>query len=81
MRRDAALYVPMLASLTYERSLMEIKTVPLRNETDDGRPILFTAHPHLGGVYSVLGSKIDNIEDVLERLGSTALPAEGQWTR
>jgi len=81
MRRDAALYVPMLASLAYERSLMEIKTVPLRNETDDGRPILFTGHPRLGGVYSVLGSKIDNIEDVLERLGSAALPAEGRWTR
>ena len=60
---------------------VRVPTVDLTVETDDGRPILFTGHPRLGGVYSVLGSKIDNIEDVLERLGSTALPAEDRWTR
>lgn len=80
MRRDAARYVPMLESLEYEGSMMEIKTVPLRNETDDGRPILFAAHPHFIGVHAILGSKIDNIEDVLERLGDSPLPAERGWT-
>lgn len=81
MRRDAALYVPMLADVRYEGSMMEIKTVPLRNETDDGRPILFTRHPGFPGVHSILGSKLDNIEDVLERLGDAPLPTEPGWTR
>lgn len=81
MRRDAALYVPMLDALTYEGSMMEVKTVSMRNETDDGRPILFSAHPRFVGVHSILGSKIDNIEDVLARLGDTPLAAEPGWTR
>lgn len=81
MRRDAARYMPMLADLRHEGSMMEVKTVPLRNETDDGRPILFAPHPRLTGVHSVLGGKIDNIEDVLERLGGSPLPVEPGWTR
>lgn len=81
MRRDAALYMPMLSNLSHVDSLLEIKTVPLRNETDDGRPILFAPHPKFNGVHSILGGKIDNIEDVLERLGESALPAERGWTR
>lgn len=80
MRRDAALYVPMLGGLRHAESMLEIKTVPLRNETDDGRPILFSPHPRLGGVHSILGGKIDNIEDVLERLGDSPLPAGAGWT-
>ncbi|MBD3843073.1 MAG: D amino acid oxidase (DAO) family protein, partial [Campylobacterales bacterium] len=49
-------------------SLFEVKTVLVKNETDDGRPILFEEYPSLPGFYSVLGGKIDNIYDVLERL-------------
>jgi len=37
-------------------------------ETDDGRPILFERHPTLSGCYSILGGKIDNVYDVLEKL-------------
>jgi hypothetical protein len=38
------------------------------NESNDARPILFEKHAHLPGSYSVLGGKIDNIYDVLEKL-------------
>ena len=40
----------------------------VKNEGDDGRPILFERHEALPGCYSVLGGKIDNIYDALERL-------------
>jgi hypothetical protein len=42
--------------------------VLIKNEGDDGRPILFEKHAALAGCYSVLGGKIDNIYDVLEKM-------------
>jgi glycine/D-amino acid oxidase-like deaminating enzyme len=70
MIRDAARYMPAIVDACYVESLFEIKTVLLKNEVDDGRPILFEQHERLPGYYSILGSKIDNIYDVLERLAS-----------
>jgi len=68
MLRDASRYLPALADARYVRSLYEIKTVLSRNEGDDGRPILLEHHASLPGCVSVLGGKIDNVYDVLERL-------------
>jgi glycine/D-amino acid oxidase-like deaminating enzyme len=68
MLRDARRYLPSLADADYVRSLYEIKTVLARNESDDGRPILLEEHVALPGFVSVLGGKIDNVYDVLERL-------------
>lgn len=68
MRRDASRYLPALLDATYVDSLFEVKTVLDKNESDDGRPILFERHAELPGCYSILGGKIDNIYDVLERL-------------
>lgn len=68
MVRDAACYLPAVMDAQYVESLFEIKTVLLKNEGDDGRPILFERHPELSGCYSILGGKIDNIYDVLEKL-------------
>jgi hypothetical protein len=68
MVRDSARYLPDLLSCQYRDSLFEVKTVLLKNEGDDGRPILFEKHPHLPRCFSVLGGKIDNIYDVLEKL-------------
>ncbi len=67
MVRDASRYMPILKDCDYIRSHFEVKTVMQANEVDDGRPILFKQH---GGerIYSILGSKIDNIYDVLERV-------------
>jgi glycine/D-amino acid oxidase-like deaminating enzyme len=68
MVRDSARYVPALLGCQYRDSLFEVKTVLLKNEGDDGRPILFEQHAKLPGCYSVLGGKIDNIYDVLDKL-------------
>jgi len=70
MIADAARLMPCLRSTRWRRSLFETKTVLVRNESDDGRPVLLrreTVHPRL---FSVLGAKIDNVYDVLERLDS-----------
>lgn len=68
MLRDAARYLPAMADCAHEGSLFTVKTVLARNEGDDGRPILFERHGSGGRVVSILGGKIDNVFDVLERL-------------
>ena len=68
MIRDAARYMPTIANSKHARSLFEVKTILEKNEADDGRPILFERHNDIQSVYSILGSKIDNIYDVLQRL-------------
>lgn len=68
MIRDVGRYLPAVLEAKYVDSLFEIKTVLVKNEGDDGRPILFEKHAELPGCYSVLGGKIDNIFDVLEKL-------------
>lgn len=68
MVRDVGRYLPSVLEAKYIDSLFEIKTVLVKNEGDDGRPILFEKHTELQGCYSILGGKIDNIYDVLEKL-------------
>lgn len=70
MVRDAARYVPLLASCRHEDSLWEIKAVLPRNEADDGRPILFRRDHGLPNLHCVLGAKIDNIYDLMDQLDS-----------
>jgi len=68
MVRDVGRYLPSVLNAKYVESLFEVKTVLIKNEGDDGRPILFEKHAELPGCYSVLGGKIDNIYDILEKL-------------
>lgn len=68
MVRDVGRYLPAILDAKYVESLFEVKTILVKNEGDDGRPILFEKHLDLLGCYSVLGGKIDNIYDVLEKL-------------
>lgn len=65
MLYDARRYMPELGAARYRESLFEVKTVLVKNEVDDGRPILFEWHPDEPRLVWVLGSKIDNIYDVL----------------
>lgn len=76
MRRDALRYVPGLEGMTHVESLYEVKTVLVKNETDDGRPILVERSARLPGMLSILGGKLDNIYDVLERLDQAQLPGD-----
>lgn len=73
MVRDVGRYLPSALKIKYVESLFEIKTVLMKNESDDGRPILFESYAELPGCYSILGGKIDNIYDVLERLDNEKL--------
>jgi glycine/D-amino acid oxidase-like deaminating enzyme len=73
MVRDASRFLPAILDARHVDSLFEVKTVLEKNEIDDGRPILFEMHGRLPGCYSVLGGKIDNIYDVLERLDAESL--------
>ncbi|MDR1646723.1 MAG: FAD-binding oxidoreductase, partial [Zoogloeaceae bacterium] len=68
MLRDAGRYLPGVTRARHVDSLFEVKTVLVKSEGDDGRPILFEKHAEAPGCYSVLGGKIDNIYDVLARL-------------
>jgi len=68
MVRDVGRYLPAVLKAKHVDSLFEVKTILVKNEGDDGRPILFEKHVDLPGCYSVLGGKIDNIYDVLEKL-------------
>lgn len=70
MVRDVGRYLPAVLDAKYVDSLFEVKTVLMKNEGDDGRPILFEKHKGLLGCYSILGGKIDNIYDILEKLDS-----------
>lgn len=70
MLRDVGRYVPAVLRAEYRESLFEIKTVLIKNEGDDGRPILFEKHEALPGCYSILGGKLDNMYDALEQLGA-----------
>jgi glycine/D-amino acid oxidase-like deaminating enzyme len=73
MVRDACRYMPLLGGVRYVDSIFEVKTVLVKNEADDGRPILFERHSELPGCYSILGGKLDNIYDVLEKLEAEPL--------
>jgi glycine/D-amino acid oxidase-like deaminating enzyme len=68
MLRDAARYMPGLVDTRWRESLYEVKTVLLRNEGDDGRPILLDRDPGHPGLVTVLGSKLDNIYDLFDAL-------------
>ena len=73
---DTASYIPSVMTAKYIDSLFEVKTVLVKNEGDDGRPILFEKHSELFGCFSILGGKIDNIYDVLEKLDAEAFVLE-----
>jgi len=65
---DASRYMPAMSRSAILGSLFDVKAVMLARETDDGRPILFEESRDFPGVVSILGSKIDNVYDVLEAL-------------
>lgn len=68
MLRDAIRFVPALARARYVDSLWEVKSVLVQSESDDSRPILFSAHHGLRNLHCVLGSKIDNVYDALDHV-------------
>lgn len=72
MIRDGQRYLPSLAHACYEKSLFEVKTILIKNEHDDGRPILYQQKPMDSRVVSILGGKIDNIYDLFELIRTSS---------
>lgn len=75
MKLDAQRYIPLLEGLKYKESLWEVKTILPRSDTDDSRPILFKANYGLPGLHCVMGGKIDNIYDVIQKITDLGLDA------
>lgn len=71
MLHDGRRYLPCLADARPQRSIFEIKTVLLKNEQDDGRPILYHQKPADCRVVSILGGKLDNIYDLFDLVRRT----------
>jgi glycine/D-amino acid oxidase-like deaminating enzyme len=71
MVQDAKRFLPCMQHVTYRHSLFDVKTVLVKNDRDDGRPILLHRHAEGPRIYSVLGAKIDNIYDLFESLPQT----------
>jgi glycine/D-amino acid oxidase-like deaminating enzyme len=67
MTRDASRFVPALSEVQLRGTIREVKTVLIRSSHDDSRPILFFKHRD-PRVFSILGGKIDNVFDMIERL-------------
>ncbi len=64
MLRDSTRYLPCLSRARVAGSMFEMKATLMRNEHDDGRPILIERAATMPRVLSVLGAKIDNIYEV-----------------
>lgn len=72
---DARRYVPCLVEARWRRSLYEVKTVLVKNEKDDGRPILYQRQPQDSRIISIMGGKVDNIYDLFDLVRTT----EPEW--
>jgi len=71
MINDAKRYIPLLEDAVYKDSIFEVKTVQVKNETDDGRPILFTKDYEIKNFSNIMGGKIDNIYEILDTIKET----------
>lgn len=68
MYNDVTRYMPGLKDIKYVESIFEVKTVLVRSEGDDSRPILFKADHGIKNYVCIMGGKLDNIYDVFEAL-------------
>ena len=67
MQRDAVRFSPLIRDLKQVSQIFETKTLLTSSVLEDSRPILFIKH-RLANAYSILGGKIDNVFDMVDRL-------------
>jgi glycine/D-amino acid oxidase-like deaminating enzyme len=65
---DVIRYIPALKDMKYVDSISEVKTILLKSENDDSRPILFKPHFGIHNYTCIMGGKLDNIYDVFDEL-------------
>lgn len=68
MYNDVIRFIPALREMQYVESIVEVKTVLVKSEDDDSRPILFKAHHGIRNYTCIMGGKLDNIYDVFNEL-------------
>ena len=68
MYNDVIRFIPALRDMEYVESIVEVKTVLVKSEGDDSRPILFKANHGFKNYICIMGGKLDNIYDVFEEL-------------
>jgi L-2-hydroxyglutarate oxidase LhgO len=71
MINDAKRYIPLLEDAIYKDSIFEVKTIQVKNELDDGRPILFTKDYEIKNFSNIMGGKIDNIYEIIDTIKET----------
>jgi len=71
MLNDAKRFIPLLSEAIYKESIFEVKTIQVKNENDDGRPILFTKDYGIKNFSNIMGGKIDNIYEILDTIKET----------
>lgn len=68
MYNDVIRFIPGLRDMEYAESIVEVKTVLVKSEDDDSRPILFKENHGIKNYVCIMGGKLDNIYDVFEEL-------------
>lgn len=68
MYADVIRYIPALKDMELVDTISEVKTVLIKSEGDDSRPILFRPDFGIEGYTCIMGGKLDNIYDVFEEL-------------
>lgn len=68
MHLDVVRFIPALRGMKLIDTISDVKTVLLKSEDDDSRPILFNSNFELKGYTCIMGGKLDNIYDVFEEL-------------
>lgn len=68
MKADVVRYIPALKDMKLRDSISDVKTVLVKSENDDSRPILFKSDFGLKGYNCIMGGKLDNIYDVFVEL-------------
>ncbi len=68
MHADAVRYMPKLKDMKLRDIIYDVKTVLVKSENDDSRPILFKSDFGFQGYNCIMGGKLDNIYDVFVEL-------------
>lgn len=68
MCNDVVRFIPALKDIKYRESIVEVKTVLVKSEDDDSRPILFRNDFGDDGYVCIMGGKVDNIYDAFGEL-------------
>lgn len=68
MYADVVRYMPSLKDMKLRDMIYDVKTVLVKSESDDSRPILFKSDFGFQGYNCIMGGKMDNIYDVFAEL-------------